>query len=200
MANDKRFAVKNGLRTENINFENNQTSKKILAEIDSLGTLSLSNTLSGTVLSIKENGSLQIGGNTGNLVIGTTPDNGVDRLQVDGRVSASLYQGNLEGTVQGNVVGQDSTTLIDSETLTHFGQFVGEFVSSGASVGPSGVVGDVFGSVFANNSTLLVNGDTGTIVLDYNTTDDLEEGTNNLYYTKKRVRQDSAIMSIVFGS
>jgi hypothetical protein len=60
--------------------------------------------------------------------------------------------------------------------------------------------GNLFGSVFSEDSTLLVDGVNGRIILDYNTTDDLPEGNTNKYYTTKRVQRDSRIISLIFGS
>jgi hypothetical protein len=62
--------------------------------------------------------------------------------------------------------------------------------------------GDVTGSVFADDSTLLVDGVTGFINLINNTTSDLAEGTN-LYYTDQRAQNAtigrSIAMSLIFG-
>ena len=62
--------------------------------------------------------------------------------------------------------------------------------------------GDVTGSVFADDSTLLVDGVTGFINLINNTTSDLAEGTN-LYFTDQRAQTAtigrSIAMSMIFG-
>lgn len=60
--------------------------------------------------------------------------------------------------------------------------------------------GDLTGSVFADNSVLLVDGVSGKLVLEYNTTDDLPEGNTNQYYTPQRTRKDSRIIALIFGS
>jgi hypothetical protein len=61
--------------------------------------------------------------------------------------------------------------------------------------------GDLYGSVYTKeDNILLVDGTDGKIILSYNTTDDLPEGTDNQYYTVKRVQRDARIMSLIFGS
>ncbi len=52
---------------------------------------------------------------------------------------------------------------------------------TGTLYGP--MIGDVTGSVFADDSTILVDGVSGKITLGNNTTDDLPEGATNLYYS-----------------
>jgi len=52
---------------------------------------------------------------------------------------------------------------------------------TGTLYGP--MIGDVTGSVFADNSTMLVDSVAGKIVLSNNTTDDLPEGLSNEYFT-----------------
>ena len=52
---------------------------------------------------------------------------------------------------------------------------------TGTLYGP--MIGDVTGSVFADNSTMLVDSVAGKIVLSNNTTDDLPEGVSNEYFT-----------------
>tara|TARA_B100001057_G_scaffold369992_1_gene373796 strand:- start:243 stop:1178 length:936 start_codon:yes stop_codon:yes gene_type:complete len=47
------------------------------------------------------------------------------------------------------------------------------------------MIGDVTGSVFADNSTVLVDGISGKITLGNNTTDDLPEGSTNKYFNGK---------------
>lgn len=52
---------------------------------------------------------------------------------------------------------------------------------TGKHYGP--LIGDVTGSVYADNSTVLVDGVAGKIILSNNTTDDLAEGVSNEYFT-----------------
>ena len=54
---------------------------------------------------------------------------------------------------------------------------------TGTLYGP--MIGDVTGSVFADNSTILVDGVSGKITLGNNTTDDLPEGSTNKYINGK---------------
>ena len=55
--------------------------------------------------------------------------------------------------------------------------------TTGTLFGP--MIGDVTGSVFADNSTILVDGVSGKITLGNNTADDLPEGSTNKYFNGK---------------
>ena len=55
--------------------------------------------------------------------------------------------------------------------------------------------GVLTGSVFGDDSTLLVDGINNKLIISNNTTDDLPEGTNNKYFTNGR----AIAMTIVFG-
>lgn len=182
MANTKKFVVKNGLRAQNVDFSNSTTDKSILADINDSGILtfqgasgnvvSLADTIEGSVFSVNEqsgvpsleiftDGTVRITESTGNVLIGTDIDNGLDKVQIDGDLSADRVIADLEG----DVFGQDSTKLVDS-TYGEFNGFVNGQVSS-----------------IANH-----------------TTDDLDEGDDNLYFTKQRARRQARIMALIFGS
>ena len=51
------------------------------------------------------------------------------------------------------------------------------------------------GSVFGDDSTLLVDGINNKLIMSNNTTDDLPEGSTNKYFTNGR----AIAMTIVFG-
>lgn len=120
---------------------------------------------------------------------------GTGNININGDVTVS---GNLNGTFSGSVTGDivgslfadDSTTLVDALTGTHYGLFDGNLLGNvtGNVVGDvtgnvfgnvtgnvtgnllgdlignvdGNLVGDVVGSVFANDSSLLIDGITGT--------------------------------------
>lgn len=182
MANTKKFVVKNGLRAQNVDFSNSTTDKSILADINDSGILtfqgasgnvvSLADTIEGSVFSVNEqsgvpsleiftDGTVRITESTGNVLIGTDIDNGLDKVQIAGDLSADRVIADL----QGDVFGQDSTKLVDST----YGEFNG-----------------------------FVNGQVSSI--DNHTTDDLDEGEDNLYFTKQRARRQARIMALIFGS
>ena len=112
-------------------------------------------------LEIFTDGTVRITESTGNVLIGTDIDNGLDKVQIDGDLSADRVIADL----QGDVFGQDSTKLVDST----YGEFNG-----------------------------FVNGQVSSI--DNHTTDDLDEGDDNLYFTKQRARRQARIMALIFGS
>ena len=71
----------------------------------------------------------------------------------------------------------------------------GNHASVGYHVAGTSHDGDVIGSVFGDDSSLLVDGINNYLVMANNTTDDLAEGSNNKYFTNGR----AIAMTIVFG-
>ena len=71
----------------------------------------------------------------------------------------------------------------------------GNHASVGYHVAGTSHDGDVIGSVFGDDSSLLVDGINNRLVMANNTTDDLAEGSNNKYFTNGR----AIAMTIVFG-
>lgn len=182
MANTNKFVVKNGLQSQNIDFKSSNTQYSIYAEIDDSGILrfqgdsgnviSIRDALEGSVFSVNEmsgvpslevfsDGTIRLAESTGNILVGTNLDNGRDKVQVSGTLSADRVISDL----QGDVFGQDSSLLVDST----YGEFNG-----------------------------FVNGQVSSI--ENHTTDDLQEGVQNLYFTKQRARRQARIMALIFGS
>jgi hypothetical protein len=103
VANDKRFVVKNGLQAQNILFTSTAGDEITLslsaADVLSLsgdnGTLlSLTDTNTGKVFEVTSiqtdaNGTVRLATSSGNVLIGTATDNGVNKLQVNGSISAT---------------------------------------------------------------------------------------------------------------
>ena len=73
MANDNRFAVKNGLRTQNIDFRSSSSTDNILSDIDSSGTLTFTNAQSARLITVSQGGTIRLSENTGNVIIGSLP-------------------------------------------------------------------------------------------------------------------------------
>lgn len=146
MANTKRFVVKNGLQAQNVDFKSTNSDNSILAVMDDNGVLnlqgdsgniiSLTDTLDGSVFSVNEqagipsievftNGDVRLTESSGSVLIGTDFDNGLDKVQIVGNVSADRFIGDF----QGDVFGQDSSKLVDS-TYGEFNGFLNGQVSS----------------------------------------------------------------------
>ena len=127
-----------------------------------------------------------------------------------------LFVGNLVGDVTGTVssiANHTTANLTENTNLyytdvradaritnagsadwnTAFGW--GNHASVGYHVAGTSHDGDVIGSVFGDDSSLLVDGINNRLVMANNTTDDLAEGSNNKYFTNGR----AIAMTIVFG-
>src|SRR5210317_1402710 len=109
MANDKKFVVKNGLRTQNITFEDSVGgTHNINIEMYDTDTLSfegnsgqlfsITDDMSGTIFSVNDisgtpsievdaDGTVRIAEISGNVLIGTATDDGTNILQVDGTIA-----------------------------------------------------------------------------------------------------------------
>ena len=117
---------------------------------------------------------------TGNFVGDVFAEDGVSKIVSNGAVAGqALFTGDLEGNVNGSVFTTNSTRIIDGDTgnITgntfglHTGNAVGDLTGNvtgnTAGVHTGNVNGDLtgehIGSVFADDSTLLVDGVNGTI-------------------------------------
>lgn len=108
-------------------------------------------------------------------------------------VTATNLTGIFTGDLKGSVVGDDSTPIIDGQNKT------GTFTTINATTVTANLTGnatgshvgtldgDVTGSVFGDDSTLLVDGNNNKVMLTNNTTDNLTEGSTNLYFTNAKV-------------
>mgnify|MGYP000338269671 CR=1 FL=1 len=125
--NENKFVAKNGLRTQNVEYlspDRNSTINLEMLDSDTLSwegdsgqLFSITDSLSGTIFSVNDisgipsievddDGTVRLAEFSGNVLIGTNTDNGTDRLQVDGSVSANSFSGN-----------GSSLTNVDAETL-----------------------------------------------------------------------------------
>lgn len=108
MANDKKFIVKNGLITQNIDYvspDKTNTIEATMLDSDTLSfdgdsgqLFSITDSLTGTIFSVNDitgipsievddDGTIRFAEFAGNVLIGTDTDNGVDKLQVNGSIS-----------------------------------------------------------------------------------------------------------------
>jgi hypothetical protein len=119
LANDKKFVVKNGLSAQNISFKsdiNAADSSTITVEmLNGEGVLSyegtsgqlfsITDSLSGTIFSVNDisgipsievddDGTIRLGEFGGNILVGTNVDDGVNKLQVNGSISATFSYDN----------------------------------------------------------------------------------------------------------
>ena len=138
----------------------------------------------------------------------------------DSSIMVDAINGTLHGDLTGNVTGTvssianhttanltENTNLYYTDVradarITNAGSadwntaFAwGNHASVGYHVAGTSHDGDVIGSVFGDDSSLLVDGINNRLVMANNTTDDLAEGSNNKYFTNGR----AIAMTIVFG-
>jgi hypothetical protein len=109
MANDKKFTVKNGLNTQNISFVDDITTPVNTITMSMLGgdalsfsgnsgqLFSITDSLTGTIFAVNDisgvpsievddDGTIRLAEFSGNVLIGTATDNGLDRLQLNGQL------------------------------------------------------------------------------------------------------------------
>ena len=115
---------------------------------------------------------------------------------VTSSVVATSITGALDGNVTGDVTGDVTGNVTGNVTGDLTGNVTGDVTGNVTGNTTGYHTGDVTGSVFADDSTILVNGVLGNLNLDNNNTDDLSEGTTNLYYTDGRADARIAAASI----
>ena len=138
MANDKKFVVKNGLTTQNISFVDstattvntinlNMTSNDALSFSGESGQLfSIADSMTGSIFTVNDisgipsievidTGLVKLAEFSGNVLLGTPTDNGIDKLQVNGAVLATTFKGAVTGNVTGNAT--TATTLQTARTI-----------------------------------------------------------------------------------
>lgn len=171
MANNKPFVVKNGLQSQNIRLVSDDNEQNI--SIDML-----------------DSGDAAISGATGPILNLTDTDEGTV-FSVIGTSNTPSIEIDRDGTVK--VVNGSLLVGTDDDDGENAVQVVG-------SVKADTFIGDLKGSLLADDSTMLFDAVDGTINLNNNDTDDLPEGEENLYFTKNRTRKQSRIMALIFGS
>lgn len=144
MANDKKFVVKNGLQTQNIDFVSPNGANTIqLTMLDddyisfsgNSGQLfSISDDLTGTIFSVNDisgvpsievdaDGTVRVAEFDGNVLIGTDIDDGTSKLQVSGNIAVT-------GTVDGRDVSVDGAKLDGIEANATADMTASEILSS----------------------------------------------------------------------
>jgi hypothetical protein len=132
MANSKKFVVKNGLETQNIQFVEVDGTETITLTVLDDGSLSFSgssgqlfsivDSLTGSIFSVNDisgipsievfdNGKIILGESTGNVLIGTATDDGTSKLQVNGSVKILGLNGSVVLTVPSSVSGVQTLNL-----------------------------------------------------------------------------------------
>jgi hypothetical protein len=163
--------------------------------------------INGVRLSGSASGDLVVGGNivqAKDIVGSIFADDST--LMMDGLTGK--HYGPLIGDVTGSVFADNSTLLIDgvagnipsanisgTEATNWNAAFAwGNHASVGYQIAGAPHDGDVTGSVFADDSSMLVDGVAGKLILNNNTTAELPE-QGNLYFTDARA--DARVNSIV---
>ena len=136
MANDKKFVVKNGLQTPNIDLTSPDRNHTITIDMLNSDTLSVSgnsgqlfsitDSLTGTIFAVNDisgvpsievddDGTIRFAETFGNVLIGTSVDNGMDKLQVNGAISTPIYKQS-----QGSVTASGATTDLNFNLYGNF--------------------------------------------------------------------------------
>lgn len=142
MANDKRFAVKNGLQTQNVNFTSpseafsiqvNMLDSDVLSVSGNSGQLfSIADTMTGVIFAVNDisgvpsievydTGKIQLAQLFGNVLIGTSTDNTIDKLQVNGSISSTVLKSTVASGTAPLVVNSSSlVTNLNADLLDGF--------------------------------------------------------------------------------
>jgi hypothetical protein len=131
MANSKKFVVKNGLETQNIQFVTEDGTQAITLTVLEDGTLSFSGTsgqlfsitdsLTGSIFSVNDisgipsievfdDGRVVFAESTGNVLIGTITDDGLNKLQITGNTKIT---GTLAVTAIPSGTSETSIVVLD---------------------------------------------------------------------------------------
>ena len=137
MANDNKFIVKNGLQTQNIKFVDSNSSANtisvsmftndILSFSGNSGQLfSISDTMTGTIFAVNDisgipsievddTGIVRIAQYTGNILVGTSTDNTLGKLQVQGYItSANGYYSGGQVVINSSAQWVGNTAIINA--------------------------------------------------------------------------------------
>tara|TARA_B110000858_G_scaffold112338_1_gene128481 strand:- start:935 stop:2185 length:1251 start_codon:yes stop_codon:yes gene_type:complete len=168
-------------------------------------------TIANTIDSLLSDTSPQLGGEldlNGNNITGTGNINITGTITASGTVNLGDGVGSdilvIGGAIQGHLVPDaDSAHNLGSstkfwnnawiDTVTVDGtltatSLVGNLTGNAAGAHTGTLDGDMTGSVFGDDSALLVDGNNNKVMLTNNTTDNLTEGSTNLYYTNARTQ------------
>ena len=139
MANTKKFAVKNGLQTQNVEFLSPNESNSITASMLDTDTLSFSgnsgqlfsitDSLTGTIFAVNDisgvpsievddTGTIRFAETFGNVLIGTATDNSTDKLQVNGSITGTVLKSTVaDGTAPFTVASTTKVTNLNADLL-----------------------------------------------------------------------------------
>ena len=222
--NDKKFVVKNGLRAQNVEYLSPDRTNTINLEMldsdalswegDSGQLFSITDSLSGTIFSVNDisgipsievddDGTIRLAEFAGNVLIGTATDNGTDKLQINGSVSADSFSGDLDYgditnpptigdaqvTVTGGsgISGSGSFNLNDTSnttvTIDHANtSSQGDVNNSGGTV-IQDISVDTYGHITSIGSKSLSASDVGALSTSGKAADaDLLDGNDSSYY------------------
>jgi hypothetical protein len=201
MANNKKFAVKNGLLTQNIEFVSPNDANTINVRMLDGDTLSVSgdtgqlfsitdsqsgvifavNDISGVPsIEVDDTGTIRFAELFGNVLIGTAVDNG-SKLQVNGNISATTLSLTATSGAPFTVASTTVVTNLNADSVDgkSFGSFVqgGFLYASNTATGVSSVVGTA-GQVLRSGGT---GAPTWTTVTNANTANTvvLRDGSGN---------------------
>ena len=184
MANDKKFVVKNGLQSQNIDFVSPNESNKITITMLDSDTLSVSgnsgqlfsitDTNTGTIFAVNDisgvpsievddDGEIRLAPTFGNVLIGTSTDSGLAKLQISGnlQVTGRFYDSS-------SASGESGYVLRSTNTGTQWAA-VSSVVSSATPT--------VLGTVYAYTPS-----SGGNISLGYNSGNTTQTGANNIVF------------------
>jgi hypothetical protein len=164
MANSKKFVVKNGLETQNIQFVTEDGTQAITLTVLEDGTLSFSGTsgqlfsitdsLTGSIFSVNDisgipsievfdDGRVVFAESTGNVLIGTITDDGLNKLQITGntKITGTLAVTAIPtGTTETSIVVLDGAGNLRQRSNLSLTGAVGPTGPTG-STGPTGPTG-----------------------------------------------------------
>ena len=162
MSNDKKFVVKNGLTTQNISFvDNTQTPTNTITTTmldsdtlsfsgDSGQLFSITDNMTGTIFAVNDisgipsievddDGTIRFAEAFGNVLIGTSIDDGINKLQVAGDMAANNIT--ITGALSANgSIGTSGQVLASDGTKSFWSTEVG-FTGSAGGVGFTGSAG-----------------------------------------------------------
>ncbi len=181
MANTIKFLTKNGLKTQNIDFSSptevntiqvrmldggvlsfSGTSGQLFSISDSLtGTIFAVNDISGVPsIEVDDTGVIRFAQYSGNVLFGTAVDNGVDKVQVNGTVSAVSYSSTVAtGTAPFTVASTTKVTNLyaDKAALADNSNLVGGYAPNAAVSNNTVVLRNATGYIFGNYFNMTAN-------------------------------------------
>lgn len=181
MANTIKFLTKNGLKTQNIDFSSPSEVNTIQVKMLDGGVLiftgvsgqlfSISDSLTGTIFSVNDisgvpsielddTGVIRFAQYSGNVLFGTAVDNGIDKVQVNGTVSAISYSSTVAtGTAPFTISSTTKVTNLyaDRAALADNSTLVGGYAPNAAVSNNTVVLRNATGYIFGNYFNMTAN-------------------------------------------